>query len=60
MSHDQEWLDLCDSCLKEAPTNKTVLAATEAALEMDPTAHDDPFELLIEAGICDTKCQPLP
>lgn len=57
---DEKWLELCDSYLSEYPTNANVLAATKAALRAHPTAHFDPFELLIEAGICDVDCQPLP
>lgn len=53
---DLEWLDVCSSFLNGEPANETVLAATKTALKQHPHGHIDPFELLIEAGICDIDC----
>lgn len=57
---DIKWLDFCNEFLQGEPTNVSVVAATKAALKACPTGHIDPFELLIDAQICDTKCEPLP
>ena len=55
---DLRWLDECDGCLTGAPTNESVTMATKAAFDANPSGHIDPFELLIDAGICDTMCEP--
>ena len=40
------------------PTNQSVLAATKKAFQIHEYAfHIDPFELLIDANICDAKCE---
>jgi hypothetical protein len=57
--NDLRWLDLCDRHLFGAPTEESVLMATKAAFEVEPRFHVDPFELLIDAEICDTKCELL-
>jgi hypothetical protein len=56
---DLRWLDECDRSLREPPTNASVTAATKAALTANPKGHIDPFELLIDANICDKKCEPI-
>lgn len=56
---DLKWLDECNSFLKGEPTNESVTAATEDALICNPGGHIDPFELLIDAKICDRRCEPL-
>ena len=56
---DLDWLVLCGSFLGEVTTNESVLTATKAALRKHPLSHVDPFELLIEAGICDVDCRPI-
>lgn len=56
--NDLKWLDICDGYLGDELTNQTVVGATEAALKAHPMGHIDPFELLIDADICDTKCKP--
>jgi hypothetical protein len=57
---DIKWLDVCGDYLDGEPTNESVLAATKKAFEIHQHAfHIDPFELLIDAKICDTKCEPL-
>jgi hypothetical protein len=57
---DLLWLDVCDSFLKGPITNESVVNATKAALEVRVGSHQDPFELLVDAQICDSNCQPLP
>jgi hypothetical protein len=55
---DIKWLDVCGDYLQGEPTNKSVLVATKKAFEIhDHAFHIDPFELLIDAKICDTKCE---
>jgi hypothetical protein len=56
---DLRWLDLCDGFLEGGLTHESIVKATVAALEVHKDAHIDPFELLIDADICDTKCQPI-
>ena len=56
---DLKWLDECNSFLKGEPTNESVTAATVDALICNPGGHIDPFELLIDANICDRRCEPL-
>jgi hypothetical protein len=56
---DLRWLDECDAFLQGTATNESVTAATKAALTANPKGHIDPFELLIDAGICDRMCEPL-
>jgi hypothetical protein len=56
---DLRWLDECDAFLKGGLTNASVTLATKAALAANPRGHIDPFELLIDAGICDRRCEPL-
>ena len=56
---DLKWLDECNSFLRGEPTNESITAATEDALICNPAGHIDPFELLIDAKICDTHCKPL-
>jgi hypothetical protein len=55
---DIKWLDVCGAYLEGEPTNQSVLAATKKAFQIHEYAfHIDPFELLIDANICDTKCE---
>ena len=55
---DIKWLDVCGDYLEGEPTNQSVLAATKKAFQIHEYAfHIDPFELLIDANICDTKCE---
>jgi hypothetical protein len=56
---DLRWLDECDGYVKGRLTNESVTGATKAALAANPMGHIDPFELLIDAGICDRMCEPL-
>ncbi|HVA46576.1 MAG TPA: hypothetical protein VNH11_09400 [Pirellulales bacterium] len=56
---DLNWLDECDQFLVEEPTNESVTEATKAAFAANPGGHVDPFELLIDANICDRKCDPI-
>jgi hypothetical protein len=56
---DLKWLDVCDGFLRGAATNEAVVNATKAALDTRAGSHIDPFELLVDSGICDTKCEPL-
>jgi hypothetical protein len=56
---DLKWLDECDGFLKEPPTNETVTEATKMAFKANPKGHIDPFELLIDAKICNRSCDPL-
>ena len=56
---DLKWLDECNSFLKVEATNESVTAATGDALICNPGGHIDPFELLIDANICDRRCEPL-
>jgi hypothetical protein len=58
-ARDLSWLDECDQFLDEEPTNESVTKATMAALAANPKGHIDPFELLIDANICDRKCDPI-
>lgn len=55
---DLRWLDLCDGFLEDDLSNDAIVKATEAACEVYKGAHIDPFELLIDADICDTRCRP--
>lgn len=56
---DLQWLDECDALLKGEPTNASITFATKHAVAANPTGHIDPFESLIDAGICDRKCEPI-
>jgi hypothetical protein len=56
---DLRWLDECDRYMVGDLTHASVTAATRAALTANPCGHIDPFELLIDAGICDRRCEPL-
>ena len=56
---DLRWLDECDGFVTGALTNASITAATKAALTANPRGHIDPFELLIDSGICDRRCEPL-
>ena len=56
---DLRWLDECDGFVVGALTNESITAATKAALTANPQGHIDPFELLIDAGICDRRCERL-
>lgn len=56
---DLRWLDECDGFVDGALTNVSATAAIKAAYVANPTGHIDPFELLIDAGICDRMCEPL-
>ena len=58
--NDLDWLDLCSSYLKGPPTNASVSQATQEALHAHPGFHFDPFELLIDAGICEPHWEPTP
>ena len=54
--NDLRWLDFCNDNLEGEPTNASVLDATKKAFELHGcTLHIDPFELLIDADICDAK-----
>ena len=55
---DLRWLDFCDDFLRSPPTNESVTKATREAFAANLRGHIDPFELLIDADICDTKCDP--
>ena len=57
---DIEWLWRCDALLQGPPTNENILAATRAAVKANPTGHIDPYELIIDAGICDSYLNPMP
>ena len=57
---DLIWLDECDRFVEESLTNHSITEATKAALKANPRGHVDPFELLIDARICDTRCEPMP
>lgn len=59
VSDDVRWLNFCDQFLTDVHTSETVVAATIAALEANPNGHCDPFEMLIEARICDVHCRSL-
>jgi hypothetical protein len=56
---DLRWLDECDAFLKGPLTNESVTTATKAAFAANPKGRIDPFELLIDAAICDRMCEPL-
>jgi hypothetical protein len=56
---DLRWLDECDGFLTGALTNESVTVATKVAFAENPKGHIDPFELLIDGGICDRRCEPL-
>ena len=56
---DLRWLDECDGFLTEPPTNESVTDATKAAFKANSKGHIDPFELLIDARICDRSCEPI-
>jgi len=58
--NDLKWLDVCSDYLTDKPTNETVLTATKKAVEVHEfDFHVDPFELLIDAKICDIQCNPI-
>ena len=59
ISQDEiKWSDVCGAYLEGEPTNQSVLAAMEKAFQIHASAfHIDPFELLIDAINCDTKCE---
>lgn len=59
LPQDIAWLEACDEFLHVAPTHQSVTAATKAALEANPRGHIDPFEMLIDTGICDRTCEPM-
>ena len=53
---DDGWLDVCGQFLEGEPTNESVLTATKKAVEQHGCSiHIDPYELIIDAGICDPK-----
>ena len=53
---DLRWLDFCNDHLVGEPTNESVLAATKKAADLHGVKlHIDPFELLIDADICDSN-----
>jgi hypothetical protein len=56
---DRDYLDHAHGHVKGSLTNESITAATKAALAANPRGHIDPFELLIDAGICDRRCRPL-
>jgi hypothetical protein len=56
---DLRWLDECDGFVTGILTNGSVTAATKAAFAANRSGHTDPFELLIDAAICDRRCEPL-
>jgi hypothetical protein len=57
---DLRWLDVCDGFVTGSLSNESVTDSVKAAFAAHPKGHIDPFELLIDAKICDTNCQPLP
>lgn len=57
---DEKWLDECDRFLTGPPTNESVVNATRQALSVNPSGHIDPYELLLDARICDSNCDPCP
>jgi DNA-binding SARP family transcriptional activator len=57
---DREWLQLCSLHLKGQLTHASIVDAVRRAYDENKIKyHIDPFELLIDAGICDTRLNPL-
>jgi hypothetical protein len=57
---DREWLDLCSLYLKGGLTHESIIDATKRAYDENKIKyHVDPFELLLDAGICDTMLNPI-
>jgi hypothetical protein len=57
---DREWLQLCSLHLKGQLTHANIVDAVRRAYDGNKIKyHIDPFELLIDARICDTKLNPL-
>jgi hypothetical protein len=55
---DLRWLDACDKYLTDEASPGLVLqAAKQACKNPDVTQHIDPFELLIDAGLCNPKLE---
>ena len=53
---DLPWLGFCDEHLVGDLTNTSVLEASKKAVELRRGwLHCDPFELLVDAEICDTE-----
>jgi len=58
---DQEGLALCSLYLQDDPSHSNLVDAVRRACEDHGIKHHiDPFELLLDAGICDTELHPLP
>ena len=57
---DWKWLDVCSQYATGELTNASVFAAfRKAEEEHGDKCHVDPFELLIDAEICDCHLNPL-
>ena len=57
---DAEWLDRCAECLEGGLTHANMIEATKRAVaKHGKDAHIDPFDLLIDAEICDARLDPL-
>jgi len=57
---DIAWLGVCSTFHEGDLTNAAVVEATKKATDKYGLQfHCDPIELLIDAKICDTKCNPL-
>lgn len=60
-TRDEKWLDACSKFHDGKESNYSVLAAVQAAVAVHGIAlHIDPYELLIDAGICTKTLTPLP
>jgi hypothetical protein len=58
---DVAWLKVCAAFVKGPMTPGTALQAVQDAVaQYGDTLHIDPFELLIDAGICDSSMNLLP
>lgn len=58
---DAIWLDVCSRYAEGELTNTVVVAAVKRAVdEHGLRYHIDPYELLIDAQICDPDVKPLP
>lgn len=60
LQKDREWLDLCSLHVRGELTHANIVDAVRRAYDENKVKyHIDPFELLIDAGICDMKLNPL-
>ena len=58
--NDIAWLGVCSTFHEGDVANAAVVEATKKAVDkFGLRYHCDPFELLIDAKICDTRCNPL-